>query len=266
MASVRIFSYLPNPRLYKATIASRLNGVVLDIRGARPAELKDWLWDFDAHPLTDVERADESTLRIAQKGFSGGIHKTDNFLAAQPFGNVPAAFSGDGKVGIFESNSILRIVGRLGQDVCALYGEDPYAATRIDSFLDVSLNFAVESQKYLFSFADLDKLADCHASMATAYETYMQGMDRALTNSRFIAGDTLTLADIAFVCEFALFALERHESAKLAKVNCEPLFDNVATECERAHEHIKFLLAEPAFLPDLTPFFDDVTMKKAYGM
>ena len=153
MNSIRIFSYLPNPRVYKATIAGRLNGVEIDIRGARPAELTDWLWDFDAHPLTDAERNNTNTLRSAKKGFSGGIHKTDEFLAAHPFGTVPAAFSSDGRVGVFESNSILRLVARLGEDNCQLYGKDALEATRIDSFLDASLNFAVESQKYLFSFS-----------------------------------------------------------------------------------------------------------------
>ncbi len=265
MADVRIFSYLPNPRLYKATVAARLNGVDVEIRGAKPGELKEWLWDFDAHELTDTERADQSTLRVAKKGFSGGIHKTDSFLASQPFGNVPAAFSGDGKVGIFESNSILRIVGRLGQQRVALYGSDPYEATRIDSFLDASLNLAVESQKYLFAFGDQTKLVQTHKDMSAAYETYMQGMERALSNSAFIASENISLADIAFACEIALFALERHEQKKLAKVQCEPIFNTVATECVRAHQHLEMLYAEPAFLPDVTPYFNEMTMKKAFG-
>ncbi len=37
------------------------------------------------------------------------------FLIAHPFGSVPAAFSPDGAVGIFESNSIMRAVAR---DAC----------------------------------------------------------------------------------------------------------------------------------------------------
>lgn len=61
MADLRIFSYLPNSRLWKATIAARLCGVDVEIRGARPSELKDWLWDFDARPfglyLAGIEQA-----------------------------------------------------------------------------------------------------------------------------------------------------------------------------------------------------------------
>ncbi|MGR8949628.1 MAG: glutathione S-transferase family protein [Gammaproteobacteria bacterium] len=265
MADVRIFSYLPNPRLFKATIASRLNGVSVNIVGAKPAELKEWLWDFDAHPLTDCERADESTLRKAKKGFSGGIHKTDAFLAAHPFGNVPAAFCGVGKVGIFESNSILRMVARLGEGRCRLYGDDVYEATRIDSFLDASLNFAVESQKYLFSFADLNLLEDSHAAMAGAYESYMSAIDRVLSKSDYIVGDKLSMVDITFACELALFALERHEHERLAKVGLKPVFESVATQCEHAHNHFSKLLARAEFSPDLGVYFEEMTMKQVFG-
>ena len=104
--SLRIFSYLPNPRVYKATIAARICGVDVELRGARPSELAGWLWDFDARPLT-AEETDQPATASARVGFRGGLHKTEAFLDAHPFGTVPAAFSGDGSVGIFESNSIM---------------------------------------------------------------------------------------------------------------------------------------------------------------
>ena len=47
------------------------------------------------------------------KRFSGVLYKTDSFLKAHPFGTVPAAFSPDGHIGIFRSNSILRAVARV---------------------------------------------------------------------------------------------------------------------------------------------------------
>jgi len=73
------------------------------------------------------------------------------------------------------------------------------------------------------------------------------------------------LADIAVACEIALFALERHEHKKLARFECEPIFNTVANECKRAHRHLEALYAEPAFLPDVTPYFNEMTMKKAFG-
>jgi hypothetical protein len=45
----------------------------------------------------------------------GVLFRTDAFLKARPFGTVPAAFSPDGRIGVFESNSIKRLVARLGQ-------------------------------------------------------------------------------------------------------------------------------------------------------
>ena len=55
MADLRIFSYLPNPRVWKATIAARLSGVDVEVRGGAPLELPGWLWDFDARPLSEEE-------------------------------------------------------------------------------------------------------------------------------------------------------------------------------------------------------------------
>ena len=59
---------------------------------------------------------------------------------------MPAAFSPDGKIGIFESNSIMRTVARLGESRFPLYGRGPYEASRVDTFLDASLVFARDAQ------------------------------------------------------------------------------------------------------------------------
>ena len=96
MAALRIFSYLPNPRIWKATITARLCGVEIEVRGASPRELSQWLWDFDARPIAQVPR---ETLAGAERtgriGFADQkLYKTDAFLKAHPFGTVPAALSG----------------------------------------------------------------------------------------------------------------------------------------------------------------------------
>src|SRR6516165_9782492 len=39
MVALRIFSYLPNPRIWKATITARLCDVEVEVRGATPGEL-----------------------------------------------------------------------------------------------------------------------------------------------------------------------------------------------------------------------------------
>jgi glutathione S-transferase len=267
MSDLRIFSYLPNPRLFKATITARLNGVSLEIRGAKPSELTDWLWDFDAHPLNETERTDPSTLRTARKGFKGGIHKTDGFLEAHPFGTVPAAFDPDGRIGIFESNSIMRAVARLGAARRELYGDGPYATARVDAFLDSSLVFAVESQRYLFALGGKGSLAAVHDDMTAAFEAYLGGIDTALAaGSPFLAGKTMTLADICFACELTLFGLERHEHDRLEHVGRGAIIGKSAHRAfPRAFEHFEKLMAEPAFAADLGRYRDEMTLATIFS-
>jgi elongation factor 1-gamma len=57
MAIFRVFSYLPNPRVRKTTIAARFANIEVEIRGAPAKELRDRLWDDDAHSLPDNERS-----------------------------------------------------------------------------------------------------------------------------------------------------------------------------------------------------------------
>src|SRR5947207_14813267 len=98
MSELRIFSYLPNPRIWKATIAARLCGIDVEVRGASPKELTSWLWDFDARPLSSNELTESSDVQVGKDGFSGThLHTTSAFLDEHPIGAVPADFSPDGK-------------------------------------------------------------------------------------------------------------------------------------------------------------------------
>jgi len=184
VSQLRIFSYLPNPRIWKATIAARLCGVEVDVRGASPKELQTWLWDFEARPLSDNERTRLGEGAAGKVGFKGALHKTAAFLEAHPFGTVPAAFSPDGKVGIFESNSIMRAVARLGESKFPLYGRGPYEAARVESFLDASLVFARDAQHYLLALINGSVSAETHARARDGFATYAAGIDQALSTDR----------------------------------------------------------------------------------
>jgi len=265
MTDLRIFSYLPNPRIWKATIAARLGGVEVEIRGARPAELKDWLWDFDAHPLSEADRS-RTLPRAGRVGFKGGtLRKTDAFLAAHPFATVPAAFSPDGATGIFESNSIMRAVARIGGTRSTLYGRNPYEASRIDSFLDSSLVFARDSQLYLLALRDPDFVADIHARARDAFAIYAAGIDQALQPDRsFLVGDGLSLADICFVAELCLFLNERHHRATLDKRGLTPILDEQWRETfPLASAHFDRLIDHPAFAPDVQPYLQKLYARTA---
>jgi glutathione S-transferase len=256
VALLRIFSYLPNPRIWKATIAARLNGVEIEIRGAAPKELANWLWDFDARPLGEAERAASGDARTGRVGFAGTLHKTEAFLDAQPFGTVPAAFSPDGRTGIFESNSILRAVARLGEKAFPLYGRDVYEASRIDGFLDASLVFARDSQHYLLGLMNGELTPEVHARARDGFSAWASGIDRALAGDRaFLVGEGVTLADIAFACELALFSNENARRAELAKRGLAPILDAALLDASpRATRHFAKLRNHAAFAPDLGPY------------
>jgi elongation factor 1-gamma len=254
---LRIFSYLPNPRIWKATIAARLAGVDVEVRGASPTELASWLWDFDARPLTGEEPADSADVLFGKVGFHGKLRKTAAFLEAHPFGTVPAAFSPDGKIGIFESNSIMRAVARIADDRLPLYGRDPYEASRIDSFLDASLVFARDSQIYLLSLMNGTVTPDIHARAADGFATWASGIDRALANDRrWLVGDGVTLADICFVAELALFYNETARRNAIDERGLAPILDDarVATDYPLAVTHFTRLRSHPAFAPDVQPY------------
>jgi len=250
MSDIRIFSYLPNPRIWKSVIASRLNGVELDIRGDTPANLANWLWDFDARPLEEVSDSEKrASERDARTGFSGKLYKTDAFIAANPAGTVPCAFSPDGKTGIFESNSILRAVARLGESQYPLYGSTPYEASRIDSFLDISLVFARDSQIYLLAIGGKHVTPDLHAGAAKAFNGWMSAVEQALSAGNYLVGDGITLADICLVCEFAMFVRERKfknmlGEQGLAVISEMSLYPNAQDLIDRLCQH-------PAFAPEL---------------
>ena len=256
MADLRIFSYLPNPRLYKATIAARYSGATLEVVGAKPPEMPGWLWDYDARPIEDGERETpelERFARTARRGFQGKLYKTDRFLEANPFGDIPAAFGDDGALGLFESNSIMRAAARLGPNAASICGETPLEQSRIDAFLDRTLLFARDIQPYLFS-AGKPEAAHCHATMKDTFESYLEGIERALSTSAFVAGETLSLADIVFACELALLTNEGRFVDALEKSGLEPLMPRLP-EYPTARGHLSRLAAEPNFSEDLASYF-----------
>jgi glutathione S-transferase len=257
MSELRIFSYLPNPRIWKATIAARLCGIEVEVRGSSPKELAYWLWDFNARPLSDNERVASKDVQVGKVGFQGtSLHKTSAFMEAHPFGAVPAAFSPDGKIGIFESNSIMRAVARLGESEFPLYGCDAYEASRIDSFLDASLVFARDAQIYLLSLVSGTVSTETHARARDGFAVYAAGINQALSPDReFLVGDSITIADICFVAELSLFFNERTRVRELEKKGLEPILHaRVDAEFPRAFVHLSTLRTHPAFAPDVEPY------------
>ena len=255
MADIRIFSYLPNPRVWKALIAAELCGVEVEVVGDKPANLSNWLWDFDARELTESEKSvDSPNARLSRRGFSGTLYKTDEFLKAHPYGTVPAAFSSDGQTGIFESNSILRSVVRASRVEHNLYGSDASEASRIDSFLDAGLVFAREAQVYLLGMKSMTK--ETYERMLSAYEFYLSGIEQSLSEQDYIASDNLTIADICFVCDLSQFLRERFMQQSLEPLGLSAIAARMDEEYPHAYRHMLNLGRTSEFARHLGNYLD----------
>lgn len=255
MSSVlKIFSYLPNPRVWKAVIAGKVTGVKVQVIGDKPRELGKWLWDTSPRELEEEEMtADSPHARLGKRGFSGVLYKTDDFLKAHPFGTVPAAFSPDKNIGIFESNSILRSVARAAK-YPGLYGNNHYEASRIDSFLDANLVFAREAQVYLLGIETLTK--EGYERMSLAYEFYISGLEQSLSNNAYIAGNELTIADISFVCDFSQFLREGHYEEILQDKQLELIAKQGPNEYPKVFKHLLSLSEREEFSSVMGTYLD----------
>ena len=104
---LKIFSYLPNPRVWKAVIAGNICEVSVEVIGDKPKQLGKWLWDSNPRELEEEEMSEDSPhIRVGKRGFSGALYKTDDFLKAHPFGTVPAAFSPEGMPNSFAFSTL----------------------------------------------------------------------------------------------------------------------------------------------------------------
>ena len=253
-AALKIFSYLPNPRVWKSVIAGYISGVEVEVIGDKPHKLGTWLWDFNPRKMEEEEMSkDSSYARIGKRGFSGILYKTDEFLKAHPFGTVPAAFSPDGDIGVFESNSILRAVARTGKQG-NLYGKNIYEASRIDSYLDANLVFAREAQVYLLEIENLTQ--EGFDRMSSAYNFYLKGIEMSLTNSQYIAGNKLTIADISFVCDFAQFLREGHYEEILVGKGFELISKNGPQRYHLVFKHLLELYDRNEFSSVMGTYLD----------
>ena len=169
--------------------------------------------------------------------------------------------------GIFESNSIMRAVAKLGQERGhgELSGHDAYEAARIESFLDVSLLFAKDSQSYLLALRGETLTTGVHQQAAEAFDVYMRGIERSLSSgTQFIASDRLSLADICFVAELALFMRETTYRDLLQALDVEPIFDDRSENTyPKAMALFERLCRHEAFKPDVQPYLQSLRQSAA---
>ena len=159
----------------------------------------------------------------------------------------------------------MRAVARLGEATFPLYGNDVYEASRIDSFLDVSLVFARDSQIYLLALSDGTVDAAIHARAKEAFAIYASGLEQALSPRRdTLVGNNITLADICFAAELALFMNEHARAAQLSERGLDKILHaGFRNDYPLLFAHFARLLDHEHFRLDLKPYVEKLLSKAA---
>ena len=80
MYKLKIFSYIPNPRVMESIIAGKICGVEVEVIGDKPANLGSWLWDFNPKILDEKEKnPDHKYARKFKRGFQEFYIKQTHF-------------------------------------------------------------------------------------------------------------------------------------------------------------------------------------------
>ncbi|KAL6207592.1 hypothetical protein ACLB2K_018549 [Fragaria x ananassa] len=145
----------------------------------------------------------EVPYQLIPVNMAKGEHKKPKFLKIQPFGQVPG-FEDDGFT-LFESRSICRYIcdKYAKQGNKGLYGDNPLAKASIDQWLEAEgQSFSPPSSVLVFqlAFAPRMKLKQDQVAIRQNEEKLKKVLDvfeERLSESRFLAGDEFTLADLS---------------------------------------------------------------------
>jgi glutathione S-transferase len=125
-------------------------------------------------------------------------------------------------------------------------------ASRIDSFLDATLVFGREAQVYLLGINEIT--AELHQRMSGAFDFFLEGIERALQHDAYVAGNEMTIADIAFACDLSQFMRERLMQSGLDAASLPLVSEDAESKYPCAYEHLFKLIAQPQFAPHLKSY------------
>jgi glutathione S-transferase len=131
-------------------------------------------------------------------GMAYGVNKTEDYLKMNPNGLVPT-LNHQGFI-LWESHTILRYLARTFDAAGVWYGFEPQKMSGVDQWLDWTNTTAWPPMRTLFwgwvrlepKERDLQELELSRLHMIKLFEI----MDQQLSQSTFIAGETMSLADI----------------------------------------------------------------------
>lgn len=130
-----------------------------------------------------------------------GAQKAPDFLAKNPFGQVPVIEDGD--VTVADSNAILAYLAARYDDTGRWFPRDPAAAAQVQRWLSVAagpLAYGPAAARLVKLFGYKLDLAQAQAIAAQLYAT----VDPILAGRPFLTGDHPTIADVAIYSYTAL--------------------------------------------------------------
>ena len=126
---------------------------------------------------------------------AAGAHKRPDFLAMNPFGQVPVIQ--DGEVTLADSNAILvYLARRYAADVEQWLPSDPLAAAHVQRWLSVAAGLLAFGPAYARVIQLFKSPASPDDAIARAHGLF-KVMEQQLGQSAFLTGSTPTLADVA---------------------------------------------------------------------
>ena len=163
MAAHTIYSYPQNPRVFKAQIAARINGVQINLQ---------------------------------ELDLKSGQHKTPEFLKKNPVGKVPTLETPEGP--LFESNAIARYAARLNGDAQKLYCRSIYESSLIDQWIDFSVNeIDLPAAAWLYPlFGIIPENVDATKTAKGDIRKALKILDDHFLHHQFLVGERFSLADI----------------------------------------------------------------------
>lgn len=140
---------------------------------------------------------EETGTPYAREDYGRQFNNTGgDYLKLNPNGKVPTVV--DGETVIWESHTILRYLATKGSKT-ELYPTDAAARTQVERWMDWLL--ASVNYQYVQVFKDSKKAdnerAPTFAADAKELGAQLEILDKAIAGRSFIAGNSLTLADIA---------------------------------------------------------------------
>jgi glutathione S-transferase len=137
--------------------------------------------------------------------FATGEHKKPDYLAHQPFGQIPALEDGD--LQMYESRAMIRYIDEIAPGQ-SLTPKDPKARARMEQWMSVETsNFTPHAMAYVYQHVfvpmhggkpDLAKVEEAKPKLEKALDV----MDKHLAKGPHFVGDQFTLADICFMPYF----------------------------------------------------------------